>query len=320
VKVDKLPKYEDVEKVALSNNLPKNVVAIGGGSTIDFAKGVMAKRMFGEIENLGIGLNSGSQNALADKPNFIAVPSTVGSGAESSRYFVLYREKNKEKVHGKSWSLIADFVLIDPNILKSAPLTVIVSSAFDSFIHFFESAICSKESNHLTKVLSRTSMLSIINNLELFLSERTDERLLMNLGILSSLSGIAISNSRTGNIHEAAGALIEHVDLSHGETLFIFFKKALGQYQLKIRPFLDEFLLNTNFVSFDEVVAFWEQCFIRAGLISKIMYELERLDDKVGVMNSIIMRLAADKVWNEKESPIQVTQEMIDELAKAIFI
>jgi hypothetical protein len=32
------------------------------------------------------------------------------------------------------------------------------------------------------------------------------------------------------------------------------------------------------------------------------------------------MRLAADKVWNEKESPIQVTQEMIDELAKAIFI
>jgi alcohol dehydrogenase class IV len=316
-----MPIYEEVLSYSKKfPEMPVNVVAIGGGSVIDFAKGVIASRMFGEIQGLGIGSKSGMQNPVCDLTFFVSVPTTMGAGAECSRYFVLYRKSDKAKVHGKSWSLISNVVLIDPDLLEQIPLEIAISTAFDAFIHYWESSISKGEASLLIKNAALVGMSTIFNNVAKLLNGFRDDETLLNLSLMSTVAGTMISNSRTGNIHEAAGILLESTDLSHGETLFVFARTAYSQYKKEVEPLFDVVAKLSSLESFEEVLLVWEDIFKRVGLSDRINVQLESLLDKNLVDQKIQLHLEKDRVWNLKESPFPVTEESIKNLAAAIYL
>lgn len=309
------PWIEEVEEYCSENpSNPECLLVIGGGSTADFAKGVVAMRSYGEISELGVGSRSGKQSAKSSFPEIIGVPTTIGSGAESSRYFVLYSKESKAKVHGKSWSLVAKTVVIDPDLLRDLPMQVAISSAFDSFVHYWESLICKHESTFTTRMFSNHGISEVITNLSRILENRDDLDAWMNLGLNASIAGCAISNTRTGNVHEAAGALLERVNLSHGETLMVFARKAYEQYKDEVSETLDRSLMGTQFSNFDQAMSWWEELFQKNGMMDKLAEEIQNIKNIDEVRSHIFQRVASDKVWVEKEAPKKYLDSDVYEL------
>lgn len=297
---------------------PGVVLVIGGGSATDLAKGVIAQFVFGTVGGIGIG--GYIPEMKCPKPLLVSVPTTAGSGAEASRYYVTYDRHDHHKVYGKNWNLIADWILLEPSFLETMPEEVLVSCAFDAFVHLFETLICKHERSWFAEMFSLDGITHIMEALDrvVFKRERNNE-IHARLMQAATLGGVAISNVRTGNIHEAAGALLELTGLSHPETLFVFFRTAIEQYKHAITD--QETLLLAHlkvkepfrgFNSLEDVIKWWESVFARLGLDTKIRKSVIECSFPVAEMRERIFdRVFSDKVWVTKENPIVLDEAAV---------
>lgn len=316
------PKVQAVQAVAAQPNRPNLVIALGGGSTADFAKAVIAQRLYGTFDGVGMGDKRGmAPLAGAVKPVLVSLPTTAGTGADASRYYVTYDAQTAAKTHGKSWRLIADWILVDGAFIKHSPDHLIVASAFDAFIHFFESYVCRGEASWFGEMLSLDGITRVLSALDAIVhrGERAEERYL-ELLYAATVAGMAISNVRTGNIHEAAGALLERSTLTHPETLLVFLPTAYAQYKAAIAA--KEALLlaalaraGLDFADFAALIAWWEALFAKVGLMEKIDSGMKALKGPLAETKAhIFNRVWSDRVWAEKESPIPLTEALVHDL------
>jgi len=315
------PRTQKVVTDAGTFDTPDAVIAVGGGSTIDFAKAVMAHRLFGRIDGVGMGpLRGLDPLAGVSRPILIAVPTTAGTGADSSRYYVTYDAATKRKIHGKSWQLTADWSVLDPAFLRDCPDGLLVAGAFDAFVHLFESMICRGEQSWFGRMLSFDAIPRIVRAVDaaVRLGDRSSDNLL-ELLYSATIGGVAISNVRTGNVHEAAGALLEMTSLSHPETLLVFFRSAYDQYADATaevsRDLLGRIASAVPWLgigSMTDLIDWWTDQFRVVGSLSRIRAELEGLrPDRDAVRERIFDRVWSDRVWVDKESPIGLTKEAV---------
>ena len=305
---------------------PAAILSIGGGSVTDFAKAIVSQIIYGNFD--GIGLGGHVPNAVAPKPVLVSVPTTAGSGAETSRYYVTYDRHDHHKVFGKNWELIPDWIMLEPSFLESMPEGTLVSCAFDAFVHLFETLICRYERSWFGEMFSFNGISQIMGALDraIYHGERNDE-VHVTLMRSATLGGMAISNVRTGNIHEAAGALLELTDLSHPETLYVFFRDAVEQYKHAItergKPLLAHLRLIPDFEQFnslDDIIEWWEAIFRKVGLDKRIregmnscVYPTEK------VREHVFKRVFTDKVWINKESPVKLDEKAIRQMIDRSF-
>jgi alcohol dehydrogenase class IV len=319
------PIYEEIVRFCEENpDLPELIVTVGGGSVSDFAKGTLAIRHLGHLDGLGIGDLSGKQHSLGYKPYVIAIPTTSGSGAESSRYVVTYRDISGEKIHGKSWQLVADEVYLDPTHLERAPASLIVTTAFDAFVHFFESYFCRSESTVISRLVSICGLNLILENIYPIMSRDLTNDELSNLMLAGSIGGVAISNTRTGHVHEAAGALLEDVNLTHAQTLWVFFPEFCNQLLATNHQALSTLLSkvnglsSVNFPTMDSLLDWWRKCFVQFGIIEELSSRLI-ISEQLGQIRQekIVHRVATDKVWVDKECPVFLDTSEIERFVSA---
>lgn len=306
---------------------PAIILAIGGGSATDFAKAVAASFLFGSIDGVGLRGNVPRPYSVS-KPLLVSVPTTAGSGAEASRYYVTYDRLDHHKVFGKSWQLIADWIMLDPVFLRSMPEPILVSCAFDAFVHLFETLVCRHERSWMGEMFSVNGIPRVMAALAQAIDchDRSDA-VLGALMETATLGGVAISNVRTGNIHEAAGALLELTDLSHPETLFVFFRDAVEQYLANIGDSEGRLLSQlrlvpafADFTSMNDVIAWWEGMFAKVGLDSRIRTSISQLRSSLGsVRNHVFQRVYTDKVWITKESPLELNEDAIRSMIDRSF-
>ncbi|MFA4964169.1 MAG: iron-containing alcohol dehydrogenase [Thermoleophilia bacterium] len=300
------------------------VLAVGGGSTVDAAKAVIAQRLYGTYDGVGMGERRGLSPLDGErKPLFICLPTTAGTGAEASRYYVTYDSRNGAKVHGKSWRLLADWVLLDPSFLEDAPASLLVGSAFDAFTHCWESFLCREERSWFNEMLSLEGMCRAMSALQAVVrgGDRSSSRRL-ELLYAATIGGMAISNVRTGDIHEAAGALLERSGLTHPETLFVFFRAAVEHHRPALADrearLLSELGLRApelGLVKLDDLVGWWEGLFAETGLRDGIVEGLGRVALPPGELEShIYERVRADRVWADKEAPVPLRDGDIESL------
>lgn len=318
-----LPKTQVSEAIAKKAAPPDLIVSVGGGSTIDAAKAAVAQWIFGTIDDVGMGAKRGMpwlENAM--RPLIVGIPTTAGTGADASRYYVTYDLESKGKIHGKSWDLTADWILVDPYFLRSAPDDLLILSAFDAFVHFFESFICRFERSWAGDLLSVDGIGRVLVGLKAVLAGDRSDDALLQLHYAAAMGGVAISNIRTGNIHEAAGALLELIPSSHAETLFVFFdaayvqyRSAIGDRETLLMRHLAAHFPELGFSSFDEIRDWWRGVFEQHGLKARIGGAMATVTDWNQSYTHIFNRTFDDKVWCDKESPIPLDAEAV-----ALFI
>ena len=325
-----MPQVQHLQAIAHRHQsqslVPDIVISIGGGSTVDAAKAVIAQWIFGTFDGVGMGDKRGMPRlAGAKRPILIGLPTTAGTGADVSRYYVTYDAVTKGKVHGKSWDLVADWVLIDPQFLRSAPDGLILISAYDAFIHLFETFICRGERSWFGDMLSLEGIARLMKAMVDYMErcDRSDQTYLA-LNYAAAVGGISISNIRTGNIHEAAGALLELTPLTHADTLMVFMDAAYQQYREAIADretvligHLSIHAPGLPFASLDDIFTWWKQQFINTGRMQEIEQAIAGIADWKAASRHIRQRVLGDRVWCEKESPIALSDDMVDAFLKA---
>lgn len=308
------------------SKMPDAILSIGGGSVTDFAKGIIALYLYGTISDIGI--SGGPSKISNDKPILVSVPTTAGSGAEASRYYVTYDIEDHHKVYGKTFNLIADWIFIEPNFLESIPRDILVSCAFDAFIHFFESFICRYERSRFGEMLSLNGISEVMGALDKAIYQNIrDDRVHASLMESATLAGVAITNVRTGSIHEGAGALLELTNLSHSETLFVFFRDAIEQYSEAISDreslLAAHLRVNAKFKeiqTMDDIISWWEKLFVDVGLDAKVRKELGACQFPLEkVRTHVFQRIFTDKVWVGKESPVLLDENLVWNLIDLSF-
>ena len=191
--------YERTEEIKRFS--PDLIIAVGGGSVIDTAKAV---HLFYENENLTFEQASipYSLPPLGKKATLIAMPTTVGTGSETTSAAVFIDPVTLRKKMILDNGIIPHYAVLDPRAVDSLPDSIVITTAMDALTHAVESAVA-LNGTVLSQAYSIQSSVMILQNLKKAVGKENETRKKARekLLIASTLAGIAITNSCTGIAH-----------------------------------------------------------------------------------------------------------------------
>ena len=207
------PLYEDVCKgVDLFNSAQcDTILAVGGGSSLDVAKCIklycrMDKdRLYLEQEYKDTGVK------------LVAIPTTAGTGSESTRYAVIYYDGKKQSVTHDS--IIPDVAILEPKVLKSLPLYQKKCTMMDALCQGIESW-WSVNSTDESKKLSKEAIETIMHWWHEYIFENTDAsaEAIMHA---ANIAGQAICITQTTAPHAFSYKITSLYKLPHGHAVAI---------------------------------------------------------------------------------------------------
>src|SRR5579883_379999 len=190
------------------------IVAVGGGSSMDCAKGV------------NFILTNGGRMAdykgfgKATKPMLpsVGVPTTAGTGSEAQCYALITDESSHMKMACGDKKAAFRVAVLDPEVTLSQPRAVTAFTGLDAVAHAIESFVCTK-ANPFSRVYSLAAWRHLEPNFERVLDEPTDlaARGAMLLG--AHFAGMAIESAMLGVCHSCANPLTAHYGITHGVAI-----------------------------------------------------------------------------------------------------
>lgn len=192
------------------------LVGLGGGSSMDVAKGInFLLTNGGRMEDYR-GTGRASQPMLP----LIAIPTTAGTGSEAQSYCVIADEKTHMKMACGDPKAAARVALLDPQLSVTMPQSVTAATGIDAISHALESYV-STARNPVSMLLARRAWNLLCHAFPRALKEpeHLASRGAMLLG--AHLAGAAIENSMLGATHALANPLSAHFELIHGHAIAI---------------------------------------------------------------------------------------------------
>ncbi len=186
------------------------IIAIGGGSPIDAAKGIAI------LAGNGGRINDyeGANRVMRPLPPMVFLPTTAGSGSDMSQFCIITDVERQLKMSIISRSLVPNISIIDPLILLTKGQELIIASAIDAFSHAVESYV-SRLASPFTTHQALLAMDLILPNLRRALEDGSIEAL-EQLSIASTAAGMSFSNAGLGAAHALAHSLGGRFDVLHG--------------------------------------------------------------------------------------------------------
>ncbi|MBE6418822.1 MAG: iron-containing alcohol dehydrogenase [Akkermansiaceae bacterium] len=181
-----------------------SIVAIGGGSVIDTAKGV---RLVLSQDTDDIFSISGLENVTSGKHiPFVVVPTTAGTGSECTGVAVIKNDENGVKMEFLSPFVEPDVAVIDPRMTEGLPPKATASTGMDALCHAVEACTC-LQANPLSTAYATAAIRLIAQNLETAILNGKNREARFHMALASTMAGIAFSNSMVGAVHAIGHAL-----------------------------------------------------------------------------------------------------------------
>jgi alcohol dehydrogenase len=210
------PTESDIEacRAFAADLRPDALIGLGGGSSMDTAKGCNFLLHNGGRMSDYRGYGLAKQAMLP----FIAIPTTAGTGSECQSFAVVSQDGTHEKMACGDPKALARVAILDPELTLSQPPAVASLTALDALSHALESAVCTKR-NPVSRAYSGEAFRLIASAIRPVLdgSADLDTRGRMLLG--AALAGSAIENSMLGAAHATANPLTARFDLAHGHAV-----------------------------------------------------------------------------------------------------
>ena len=214
------PKFEDaivgIRELKYFN--PDLIIAIGGGSVIDMAK----------VLNI-LSANEGDlkykikNNEILEKKScdLVAIPTTAGTGSESTHFAVLYI--NKVKYSLAKECLLPEYALVDSDFILNLDKTILITSGLDALCQSIES-FWATNANEISREYALMAMNLLLPTLSKVVTNRNDE-LLSKMCLGSNYAGMAINISKTTAPHALSYALTSYYNIPHGRAVAFFMGK-----------------------------------------------------------------------------------------------
>lgn len=186
------------------------IVALGGGSPIDTAKGIAALvGNGGRIQDY-----EGANKLRKPLPPLLCLPTTAGSGSDISQFCIITDRKRQMKMSIISRTLTPNISIVDPLLTHTCDAHLLLASAIDALAHAVESYL-----SVLSSPFTEGQALESIDRIMRFLPAAVEDRkpeALERLSIASTQAGMSFSNAGLGVGHSLAHTLGGVYDVSHG--------------------------------------------------------------------------------------------------------
>jgi alcohol dehydrogenase len=190
------------------------IIAIGGGSSLDSAKGInIVATNGGTIQNYVT-----DDSLVKTGKCLISVPTTAGTGSEMSNALVVTDEKTSAKNAILSDNMLSDYALLIPEMTITLPKRMTIASGLDAFSHAAEGYL-SKLSTPMTDAICEKVMFLLDNYLPSAVKDGTNLELRERVLVASSLAGWMLNNAGTNVGHSAAHILGAQFHMVHGEAV-----------------------------------------------------------------------------------------------------
>ena len=188
------------------------IIALGGGSAIDTAKGVnilVSEEADDLLDFQGVDRLTRPMRPL------IAIPTTAGTGTEATNAAVIYNEETGAKIALVSWRLFPDVALVDPALTATLPPRITAATGMDALTHAVEAYTCLQK-NPVSDGFALAAIRLVARYLLPAVKDGKDEEARLGMANAALLAGIAFTNSMVGGVHALAHATGGVCHVPHG--------------------------------------------------------------------------------------------------------
>ncbi len=287
--VESDPSFDTIMKgvEAMKNFKPDVIIALGGGSPIDAAKGMWLFYEHPEADPEGLKLKfmdirkrTYKFPKLGEKCQMVAIPTTSGTGSEVTSFAVITDKEKNKKYPLADYELTPDVAIVDPDLVMSLPKSVTADTGMDVLTHALEAYVSNMASDY-TDGLAEKAVELVFQYLEQAYDDGTNKLAREKMHNASTIAGMAFTNAFLGVNHSIAHKIGAEFHLPHGRINAILLPYVVRYNSTK----------PTKFVSFPKYEYFiadqkYYEMAKKVGLKAKTVEEgISSLIEKIKEMN-----------------------------------
>lgn len=314
------PSFDTIDRgvEAMGQFTPDVIIALGGGSAIDAAKGMWLFYEHPDVDKEGLKLKfldirkrTYKYPKLGLKAKFVAIPTTSGTGSEVTSFAVITDKNNNVKYPFADYELTPDVAIIDPELVLTLPKVLTADTGMDVLTHAIEAYVSNMASDYTDGLAEKAGEL-IHKYLLRAYENGNDKEAREKVHNASCIAGMAFTNAFLGVNHSLAHKLGGEFHIAHGRCNAILLPYVIRYNASK----------PTKFVSFpkyeyyiaDEKYANFAK---KIGLEVKDTEDgVEKLIDMVNKMNE---KLGIPKSFKEYGIDEETYMNKLDTLANHAF-
>jgi alcohol dehydrogenase len=252
------------------------IVAIGGGSAIDCAKGI------GIVHANGCSILAfeGVDQVAIPGPPLICIPTTAGTAADISQFCIIVNSVGRYKMAIISKTVVPDVALVDPETTMTMDPYLTACTGIDALTHAIE-AYVSTASSPVVDVHALAAIALVWNNIEKAVADPGCMPARENMMLASLQAGLAFSNASLGAVHALAHSLGGFLDLPHGECNALLLEHVV-RFNIEAAP--------ERYRQVGKAMGIDMRGTTEAARAKRIGDELAALRNRVGIVDSLAAR------------------------------
>lgn len=202
------------------------IIAIGGGSAIDLAKATGARIV---RPNKSVSQMKGLLRIRKKLPLLVAIPTTAGTGSETTLATVITDSEINHKYPINDFSLIPHYAILDYKMTLNLPGMLTATTGMDALTHAIEAYIGRSTTNE-TRKMAKEAVKLIVQNIKTCYYEPHNKEARQNMLVASYYAGIAFTVSYVGYVHAVAHSIGGKYGSAHGLCNAVLLPVVLQKY------------------------------------------------------------------------------------------
>ena len=221
-----------IQKLYLENAC-EGFIAVGGGSPMDAAKAAAARVV---RPNTEVGKMAGLLKVGKKIPPYIAVPTTAGTGSETTIAAVITDGETHHKYALMDLHLVPKYAVLDPEMTRELPPKITSTTGMDALTHAVEAYVCWTYNTKESLRLAEEAVCGIFKYLERAYRDGSDMEARTEMLIAAYKAGFAFTRAGVGNVHAIAHTLGGLYNTPHGLANAVILPIVLEDYGKVIYP------------------------------------------------------------------------------------
>ena len=285
--------YKGVEMMRAFN--PDVIIALGGGSAIDAAKGMWLFYEYPDANAEGMKLKfmdirkrTYKFPKLGIKSKLVAIPTTSGTGSEVTSFAVISDKENNKKYPLADYELTPDVAIVDPDLVMSLPQTITADTGMDVLTHAIEAYVSNMASDY-TDGLAEKAVELVFKNLRQAYNHGDDCIAREKMHNASTIAGMAFTNSFLGVNHSLAHKIGAEFHLPHGRINAILLPYVIRYNSQKPTKFVsfpkyEYFIADQKYADLSRRMNF--PAYTNEEGVNSLIIEIQKLNEDLNIPKS----------------------------------
>ena len=283
--VESDPSFDTIKKgvQAMENFKPDVIIALGGGSPIDAAKGMWLfyEHPDADVEGLKLKFMDIRKRTykfpkLGTKCKMVAIPTTSGTGSEVTSFAVITDKEKNKKYPLADYELTPDVAIVDPDLVMSLPKSITADTGMDVLTHAIEAYVSNMASDY-TDGLAEKAVELIMKYLKVAYDDGSNKEAREKVHNASTIAGMAFTNAFLGINHSLAHKIGAEFHMPHGRINAILLPYVIRYNSSKPTKFV-------SFPKYEYFIADKKYC----ELAKKVGLKAETIEEGI---NSLIEKI-----------------------------